>query len=63
MNIKEIEKQIEHLGIKIKKQGMITNERDLNHLEELKQLYIVELNKTNKTIVIDDIGQIYNPEK
>lgn len=63
MDIKEIEKAIKHLENKINKQGMIQNERDLNHLDNLQQLYISELNKLNESIIIDDIGQVYNPEK
>jgi len=63
MDIKEIEKAIKHLENKINKQGIVQNERDLNHLDNLQQLYISELNKLNESIVIDDIGQVYNPEK
>lgn len=63
MNIKEIEKAIEYLEDKINKQGIITNARDENQLDNLQQLYISELNKLNESIVIDDIGQVYNPEK
>jgi len=63
MNIKKIEKAIKHLENKINKQGIVQNERDLNHLDNLQQLYLSELNKLNESVVIDDIGQIYNPEK
>ena len=63
MDIKEIEKAIKHLENKINKQGIVQNERDLNHLDNLQQLYISKLNKLNESIVIDDIGQVYNPEK
>jgi hypothetical protein len=45
MKIKEIEKIIKHLENKINKQGIIQNERDLNHLDNLQQLYISKLNK------------------
>ena len=47
MNIEKIEKMIEHLENKINKQEMIQNERDLNHLDNLQQLYISKL-KNNK---------------
>ena len=63
MDIKKIEKTIKHLENKINKQGIITNARDENHLNNLQQLYISKLNKLNEPIVIDDIGQIYNPEE
>ena len=42
---------------------MITNARDKNQLDNLQKLYISELNKLNELIVIDDIGQVYNPEE
>ncbi len=63
MKLKKIERAIEHLKNKIKKQGMITNARDENQLDNLQQLYISKLNESNDSIVIDDIGQVYNPEK
>jgi Mg2+ and Co2+ transporter CorA len=62
MDIKEIKKAIEHLENQIEKSHII-NERDLNHLNNLEKLYIYELNKLNEPIVIDDVGQVYNPEK
>ena len=43
MELKEIEKAIEHLENKINKQGVVKNERDLNHLDNLQQLYISKL--------------------
>jgi|TARA_R100000081_G_C4686319_1_gene100162 non-ribosomal peptide synthetase component E (peptide arylation enzyme) len=43
LTLKEIEKAIEHLENKIDKQGMVKNERDLNHLDNLQQLYISKL--------------------
>ena len=63
LTLKEIEKNIKHLKNKINKQGMITNARDENQLDNLQQLYISKLNELNDCIVIDDIGQVYNPEK
>ena len=63
MKLKKIERAIEHLKNKIKNQGMITNARDENQLDNLQQLYISKLNESNDSIVIDDIGQVYNPEK
>ena len=43
LTLKEIEKAIERLENKINKQGMVKNERDLNHLDNLQQLYISKL--------------------
>ena len=43
LTLKEIEEAIEHLENKINKQGMVKNERDLNHLDNLQQLYISKL--------------------
>ena len=43
LTLKEIEEAIEHLENKIDKQGMVKNERDLNHLDNLQQLYISKL--------------------
>ena len=43
LTLKEIEKAIKHLENKIDKQGMVKNERDLNHLDNLQQLYISKL--------------------
>jgi len=48
MNIKEIEKAIEHLENKINNQGIVKNERDLNHLDNLQQLYISKLVKIDR---------------
>ena len=62
--IKEIENMIEEVQIKLKKQGMITDARLESHLDDLNQLRISKiLELKDETIVIDDIGQIYNPEK
>ena len=62
--IKEIESMIEKVELKLKKQGMITDTRLQCHLDNLNQLHISKiLELKNETIVIDDIGQIYNPEK
>jgi len=62
--IKEIESMIEEVELKLKKQGMITDERLQSHLDNLNQLHISKiLELKDETIVIDDIGQIYNPEK
>jgi hypothetical protein len=61
--IKEIESMIEEVELKLKKQGMITDERLQSHLDNLNQLHISKvLELKDETIVIDDIGQIYNPE-
>ena len=43
LTLKKIEEAIEHLENKIDKQGMVKNERDLNHLDNLQQLYISKL--------------------
>ena len=62
--IKEIESMIEKVELKLKKQGMITDTRLQSHLHNLNQLHISKiLELKDETIVIDDIGQIYNPEK
>jgi len=62
--IKEIESMIEEVELKLKKQGMITDEILQSHLDNLNQLHISKiLELKDETIVIDDIGQIYNPEK
>ena len=39
MTLNEIEESISYLEDKIEKQGAIVNERDLNHLDNLNQLY------------------------
>ena len=39
MTLNEIEEAISCLEDKIEKQGAIVNERDLNHLDNLNQLY------------------------
>ena len=62
--IKEIESMIEKVELKLKKQDMITDTRLQSHLDNLNQLHISKiLELKDETIVIDDIGQIYNPEK
>ena len=62
--IKEIESMIERVELKLKKQDMITDTRLQSHLDNLNQLHISKiLELKDETIVIDDIGQIYNPEK
>ena len=62
--IKEIENMIEKVELKLKIQGMITDTRLQSHLDNLNQLHISKiLELKDETIVIDDIGQIYNPEK
>ena len=38
MNIKELKKAIKLLETKIKNQGIIQNERDINHLNNLKSI-------------------------
>jgi len=38
MNIKELKKSIKLLETKIKNQGIIQNERDINHLNNLKSI-------------------------
>lgn len=43
LTLKEIEEAIEHLENKINEQGIVKNERDLNHLDNLQQLYISKL--------------------
>jgi|TARA_R100000084_G_scaffold86315_1_gene40976 non-ribosomal peptide synthetase component E (peptide arylation enzyme) len=48
MTIKEIEQAIDYLEKKINKQGIIKNERDLNHLDNLQQLYISKLVKIDR---------------
>jgi non-ribosomal peptide synthetase component E (peptide arylation enzyme) len=45
MELKKIEEAIEHLENKLKKQGIVQNERDLNHLDNLQQLYITKIRK------------------
>tara|TARA_Y100001938_G_scaffold49131_1_gene68412 strand:+ start:110 stop:289 length:180 start_codon:yes stop_codon:yes gene_type:complete len=40
LSLKDVEKAIESLENKIKKQGNIVNDRDSNHLDNLQQLYI-----------------------
>tara|TARA_R100001082_G_C4210452_1_gene94835 strand:+ start:56 stop:217 length:162 start_codon:yes stop_codon:yes gene_type:complete len=40
LNLKDVEKAIKNLENKIKKQGNIVNERDSNHLDNLKKLHI-----------------------
>jgi len=39
MTLNEVEEAISYLEDKIEKQGAIVNERDLNHLDNLNQLY------------------------
>ena len=39
MKLNEVEETISYLEDKIEKQGAIVNERDLNHLDNLNQLY------------------------
>jgi len=39
MTLNEVEESISYLEAKIEKQGAIVNERDLNHLDNLNQLY------------------------
>ena len=48
IEINEIEKAIKQLEDKIDKQGIIKNERDLNHLDNLQQIYISEIMKENR---------------
>ena len=61
--IKEIENKIKAIELKLKKQGMATDERLQSHLDNLNQLHISKiLELKDETIVMDDIGQIYNPE-
>ena len=43
MEIKKIEKAIDHLENKINKQGIVKNARDENQLDNLQQLYISKL--------------------
>ena len=40
MTLNEVEESISYLEAKIEKQGMVINERDTNHLDNLNQLYI-----------------------
>ena len=62
--INEIESMIKKVELKLKKQDMITDTRLQSHLDNLNQLHISKiLELKDETIVIDDIGQIYNPEK
>ena len=61
--VKEIENKIKEVQLKLKKQGMITDARLESHLDNLNQLHISKiLELKDETIVMDDIGQIYNPE-
>ena len=61
--LKEVERMIEKIELKLNKQGMITDERLESQLDNLNQLYISKiLELKDETIVMDDIGQIYNPE-
>tara|TARA_R100000008_G_scaffold86873_1_gene82256 strand:- start:2466 stop:2651 length:186 start_codon:yes stop_codon:yes gene_type:complete len=39
MTLNEVEESISYLEDKIEKQGAIVDERDLNHLDNLNQLY------------------------
>ena len=39
MTLNEVEESISYLEAKIEKQSAIVNERDLNHLDNLNQLY------------------------
>tara|TARA_R100001082_G_scaffold31512_1_gene16077 strand:- start:2728 stop:2889 length:162 start_codon:yes stop_codon:yes gene_type:complete len=48
IEINKIEKAIKQLEDKIDKQGIIKNERDLNHLDNLQQIYISEIMKENR---------------
>jgi len=49
MNIRSLEDAIEIFEYKVKNQGIVTNERDVNHLENLKNLLkdekIIQFNK------------------
>ena len=61
--IKEIENKIKEIELKLKKQDTITDTRLQSHLDNLNQLHISKiLELKDETIVMDDIGQIYNPE-
>ena len=60
MTLNEVEESISYLEAKIEKQGAIVNERDANHLDNLNQLYLSLLMKEGR-VVIDDIGQVYDP--
>ena len=56
--IKEIESMIEEVELKLKKQGMITDERLQSHLDNLNQLHISKvLELKDETIVINDKGE------
>ena len=53
MTLNEVEEAISYYEAKIENQGMIVNERDVNHLDNLNQLYLSLLMKEGR-IVIDD---------
>ena len=48
MTLNEVEEAISYLEAKIEKQGAIVNERNLNHLDNLEQLYTSLLMKEGR---------------
>ena len=60
MELKQVLKTIKEIEIKLKNQGMIKDERLLNHLENLNQIAL-ELNNNDENFVINDDGQMYDP--
>ena len=51
MTLNEVEESISYLEAKIEKQGAIVNERDVNHLDNLNQLYISLVMKEGRGVI------------
>lgn len=62
MKLKKVLETIEEIEIKLKNQGMVQDERLLNHLDNLNQIAreLIE-DDIDGNIVINDDGQIYDP--